>query len=91
MGRILLGANYYPEDWDDDLLDVAQFNHYRTEQSHNIFYTDYMRHFSKIPFWNTEIQACWNGSTCMGHYVQGETFKEKIDFKPYELRIIRKN
>ena len=21
MGRILLGANYYPEDWDDDLID----------------------------------------------------------------------
>ena len=35
---------------------------------------DYMRHFSKIPFWNTETQACWNGSTCMGHQIQGEGF-----------------
>ncbi|MBR4940585.1 MAG: beta-galactosidase trimerization domain-containing protein, partial [Clostridia bacterium] len=28
----------------------------------------------KRPFWNTETQACWNGSTQFGHSLQGEGF-----------------
>ncbi len=58
----------------NDKLGVAQFNHYATDHRHNTFYMDYMRHFSKIPFWNTETQACWNGSTCMGNPIEAEGF-----------------
>ena len=55
-------------------LDVAQFNHYDTELVNVAMWMDYMRNFSKLPFWNTETQACWNGSTQMGHSLQGEGF-----------------
>lgn len=55
-------------------LDVAQFNHYSTDFVSVAMWMDYMRSFSKIPFWNTETQACWNGSTQMGHSLQGEGF-----------------
>ena len=55
-------------------LDVAQFNHYSTNLIDVSFWMDYMRNFSKIPFWNTETQPCWNGSTRQGHALQGEGF-----------------
>ena len=55
-------------------LDVAQFNHYDTDLSRPAMWMDYMRSFSKIPFWNTETQACWNGSTSPGHSLMGEGF-----------------
>ena len=55
-------------------MDVAQFNHYSTNLAEVSMWMDYMRHFSKIPFWNTETQACWNGSTAPGHSLQGEGF-----------------
>lgn len=35
---------------------------------------DYMKHFSKIPFRNTETQPCWNGSTSPGNWLQREGF-----------------
>lgn len=55
-------------------LDVAQFNHYDTDLEYVCMWMDYMRNFSKLPFWNTETQACWNGSTCPGHALLGEGF-----------------
>ena len=55
-------------------LDVAQFNHYSTDLVGVAMWMDYMRNFSKIPFWNTETQATWNGSTCPGHSLQKEGF-----------------
>ena len=55
-------------------LDVAQFNHYSTNLLNVAMWMDYMRKFSKIPFWNTETQPCWNGSTAPGHAIQGEGF-----------------
>ena len=55
-------------------LDVAQFNHYSTDLESVAMWMDYMRKFSKIPFWNTETQPCWNGSTMPGHSLQGEGF-----------------
>ena len=58
----------------NDPLDVAQFNHYSTDLIDVSFWMDYMRNFSKIPFWNTETQPCWNGSTRQGHALQGEGF-----------------
>jgi beta-galactosidase GanA len=60
----------------NDPMDVAQFNHYNV--GHNLLdaarWMDYMKHFTKIPFWNTETQPCWNGSTAQGHPLQPEGF-----------------
>ena len=57
-------------------LDVAQFNHYNTQENLQdaAMWMSYMRHFSKIPFWNTETQPCWNGSTAPGNDLQPEGF-----------------
>lgn len=57
-------------------MDVAQFNHYNT--AGNLLdaarWMDYMKHFTRVPFWNTETQPCWNGSTAPGHPLQPEGF-----------------
>ena len=58
----------------NDPLDVAQFNHYSTDLENVAMWMDYMRKFSKLPFWNTETQCCWNGSTSPGHELQREGF-----------------
>jgi len=52
----------------NEKLDVVQFNHYNLPENITVaaMWMDYLRHFSKIPFWNTETQACWNGSTAQG-------------------------
>ena len=55
-------------------LDVAQFNHYSTDLSEVAMWMDYMKHFSRRPFWNTETQACWNGSTSPGSDLLPEGF-----------------
>lgn len=47
-------------------LDVVQFNHYSTDFTDVTLWMDYLRPFSKRPFWNTETQACWNGSAAYG-------------------------
>ena len=74
IGTDTMPVNGYDYRELNDRLDVAQYNHYRWDHRHNCFYMDYMRHFSKIPFWNTETQACWNGATAIGHALQGEGF-----------------
>ena len=55
-------------------LDVAQFNHYSTDLASVTMWMNYMRQFSKLPFWNTETQASWNGSVKFGHSLQDEGF-----------------
>ena len=57
-------------------MDVAQFNHYNTTENFldAARWMEYMKHFSKIPFWNTETQACWNGSTAPGHALQPQGY-----------------
>ncbi len=55
-------------------LDVAQFNHYNTDLLSVTMWMDYMRKFSKLPFWVTETQACWSGSTFQGNALQDEGF-----------------
>lgn len=58
----------------NDPMDVAQFNHYNTNLFSVAMWMDYMKNFSKIPFWNTETQPCWNGSTAQGHPLMPEGF-----------------
>lgn len=55
-------------------LDVVQFNHYDTDLVNVAMWMDYMRNFSKKPFWSMETQATWNGSTSPGHPLQNEGF-----------------
>lgn len=55
-------------------LDVAQFNHYSTDLADVAMWMDYMKNFSSRPFWNTETQACWNGSTSPGSDLLPEGF-----------------
>ena len=55
-------------------LDVAQFNHYQLDLVGVSMWMDYMRNFSKLPFWNTETQPAWNGSTNPGHALPPEGF-----------------
>ncbi len=57
-------------------LDVAMFNHYSQPDymPTMTFWLDYMRNFSKIPYWVTETQATWNGATSQGMYVFDDNF-----------------
>ena len=66
-------------------LDVAQFNHYNTPATFTslIFWLDYMRGFSKIPLWNTETQATWNGATSQGMGILPENFIYMNSFLPF--------
>ncbi len=60
----------------NDPMDVAQFNHYHTNDNLTVaaMWMDYLKHFTKIPFWNTETQPCWNGSTAPGMPLLPEGF-----------------
>ncbi len=57
-------------------LDVAQLNHYSQPDymPTMTFWLDYMRKFSKKPYWVTETQATWNGATTQGMYLFEENF-----------------
>ena len=66
-------------------LDVVQYNHYETDLATVCMWMDYMRHFTKRPFWNTETQPCWNGSTRCGHALQDEGFIYMNTWLPFIL------
>ncbi len=71
----------------NDKLDVAQFNHY-TMPDHFpsiLFWMDYMRKFSKLPFWNTETQATWSGATAPSMYVLEDNFVYMNSWMTYIL------
>lgn len=57
-------------------LDIAQLNHYSQPNymPTMTFWLDYMRNFSKLPYWVTETQATWNGGTAQGMYVFDDNF-----------------
>lgn len=57
-------------------LDVAQFNHYHTKDNlaEAAMWMDYLRKFSKQPFWNTETDPCWNGAASQNFRIQPENF-----------------
>ncbi len=87
-----IGTDTMPDLYHDyrkmnDPLDVAQFNHY--DHWENLewpaMWMDYMREFSKIPFWTTETQASWNGSTAPGKMLQPENFIYMNTWLPFML------
>ncbi len=57
-------------------LDVAMHNHYSMPNymPTMTFWLDYMRKFSKIPYWVTETQATWSGSTATFMHVFDDNF-----------------
>lgn len=68
-------------------LDVVQFNHYngRDNEYKCCLWFDYLRNFSKRPFWNTETHANWNGSTACGNNVLPEGFCRVNSILPIAL------
>ncbi len=60
----------------EEKLDMVQFNHYQTPECEEwaAFWFDYMRNYSKRPFWNTETQPCWNGATAFGMKLLQENY-----------------
>lgn len=51
-------------------LDLVQFNHYNNMDNlwQAAFWFDLCRPIKSVPFWNTETQTCWNGSTAANGY-----------------------
>ncbi|MDI6617803.1 MAG: beta-galactosidase [Clostridiales bacterium] len=61
------GVNYYKM---SQVLNVMQFNHYNDMENlwQAAFWMDFIRPLKQSPFWNTETQTCWNGSTSANGY-----------------------
>lgn len=74
IGTDIMTINGYDYRELNEPLDVVQLNHYDTDLFTVTMWMDYLRNFSKLPFWNTETQACWNGATSPGHSLQEEGF-----------------
>ncbi len=76
IGTDTMPVNGYDYRKLNSVLDVSQINHYSLPAYFPtiLFWMDYMRKFSKIPFWNTETQATWNGATSPGMYVFEDNF-----------------
>lgn len=57
-------------------LDLVMYNHYESPQeiSRSALWMDYIRCFSQHPFWNTETEACWNGSTAPAQSVHPDGY-----------------
>ncbi len=68
-------------------LDVVMFNHYNTRENLNdeVFWFDYLRTLKDRPFWNTETNATWNGSTEIGMTLQPEGFCRVNSWLPVAL------
>ncbi len=68
-------------------LDVAQFNHYNTEESlwEACFWFDFQRTLKDRPFWNTETSTSFNGSACITMTTMREGFCYANSFLPIAL------
>ena len=71
----------------NEKLDIVQFNHYN--EPHNewqcCFWFDYLRNFKSHPFWNTETQTSWNGSTDIGQSIKPDGWCRVNSFLPLAL------
>lgn len=68
-------------------LDVVQFNHYNdtTNLGNTALWFDYLRGMCPHPFWNTETQTCWNGSTEIGQSIKPDGYCRANSFIPLAL------
>lgn len=71
----------------NEKLDLVMFNHYNTEENlgDSLFWFDYLRTIKKAPFWNTETQTSWNGSTAIGQTMKPEGFCRINSWLPVAL------
>ena len=71
----------------NEKLDVVQFNHYHDTDNLWVaaMWFDYLRPMRPAPFWNTETQTCWNGSTEVGQSIKPEGFCRVNSFMPLAL------
>ncbi len=71
----------------NEKLDIVQFNHYN--EPHNewqaCLWFDYLRTMRPHPFWNTETQTCWNGSTEIGQSIKPDGWCRVNSFLPLAL------
>ena len=71
----------------NEKLDIVQFNHYN--EIHNewecCLWFDYLRGMREHPFWNTETQTCWNGSTDIGQSIKPDGWCRVNSFLPVAL------
>ncbi len=68
-------------------LDVVQFNHYNTPANLYTcaFWFDFLRTLKDRPFWNTETDVCWNGSTAISQSLKPEGFCRANSWLPIAL------
>jgi len=68
-------------------MDVVQLNHYEGAKGicRDAMWMDYIREYSKVPFWITETQACWNGSASPLQSVHPDGFIYMNSVLPFVL------
>lgn len=68
-------------------LDLVMFNHYNDVENMDnaVFWFNYLRTLKKAPFWNTETQTSWNGSTSIGQIMKPEGFCRMNSWLPVIL------
>jgi len=71
----------------NEKLDIVQFNHYNEPNNEwkACLWFDYLRTMREHPFWNTETQTCWNGSTDIGQSVKPDSWCRVNSFLPLAL------
>ncbi|MBR5871033.1 MAG: beta-galactosidase [Clostridia bacterium] len=71
----------------NEKLDIVQFNHYNEPQNEwqCCLWFDYLRGLREHPFWNTETQTCWNGSTEIGQSIKPDGWCRVNSFLPIAL------
>ena len=63
------------------------FNHYNDVENlgDTLFWFDYLRTIKDVPFWNTETQTSWNGSTDIGQIMKPEGFCRINSWLPFQI------
>ena len=87
IGTDMMPTNFMDYEQVCGKLDVVMFNHYNTKENlaDEVFWFDYLRTLKDCPFWNTETNATWNGSTEIGMVLQPEGFCRVNSWLPVAL------
>ena len=90
--RVPVGTDAMPVNGIDhrrltEKLDVVEFNHYNTPDNlyRCCFWFDFLRTLKDRPFWNTETETCWNGSTAIGQSLKSDGFCRANSWLPIAL------
>ena len=87
IGTDMMPTNFMDYEEMCGKLDVVMYNHYNTRENlaDAIFWFDYLRTLKDRPFWNTETNATWNGSTEIGMVLQPEGYCRVNSWLPVAL------